>query len=121
MSGQRDFWLVRLASAVEADLDQILQWTAEHFGEEQADSYAETLMAAVDALKAGPTTAGVKARSDLPEGILTLYAARLGRKARHVILFRAERERGRKTIQVLRILHDAMDFPRHLADEEADH
>ena len=120
MSGAQGFWRVRLASAAEADFDQIVQWTAERFGHDQADVYAETLLAALDALKQGPTAAGVKVRDDLSRGTLMLPAARSGRRARHVILFRVEPGRGTKIVQVLRILHDAMDLPRHLPSPPGD-
>jgi toxin ParE1/3/4 len=118
VSGRPEYWRVRLASAAEADFDQILQWTAERFGKDQADVYAETLLAALDALKEGPAVAGAKARDDLSKGVLALHAARSGRKARHIILFRAETSPGKGTIQVLRILHDAMDLPRHIEPGE---
>lgn len=115
MSGAQDYWRIRLASAAETDFDQILQWTAERFGKDQAHVYTRTLLAALDALKEGPTLSGVKTREELSKGILTLHAARLGRKARHLIVFRAVSGRavsGRdgNVIQVLRILHDAMDM-----------
>ena len=37
-----------------------------------------------------------------------------GRKGRHFIMFRTGHDKDRKVIEVLRILHDAMDLPRHL-------
>ncbi len=120
MKKQSDFWLVRLTSAAEDDLDQILQWTAERFGKKQADGYAETLLTAAKSLTAGPMIAGVKSRNDLPSDIFTLSATRSGKKARHVFLFRAEPRRDKNVIQVLRILHDAMDIPRHLNDYHDD-
>ncbi len=110
MSGAQDYWRIRLASAAETDFDQILQWTAERFGKDQAHVYTQTLLAALDALKEGPTLSGVKTREELSKGILTLHAARLGRKARHLIVFRAVSGRDGNVIQVLRILHDAMDM-----------
>ena len=114
MSGAKDSWRIRLASAAETDFDQILQWTAKSFGEDQAFVYAQTLLAALDALKEGPTLTDVKTRDELSKGVLTLHAARLGRKARHFIVFRAKSNGDGKVIQVLRILHDAMDLQRHL-------
>ena len=114
MSGQQRLWRVRLAAAAEADFDQILQWTAERFGKRRADIYTETLLAALDALKEGPTVAGVKTRDGLSKDILTLHASRSGRKARHIILFRVEPGGDERVIQILRILHDSMDLPRHL-------
>lgn len=118
MSDAQDYWRIRLALAAEADFEQILQWTAEHFGEDQAGVYAQTLLAALDALKEGPTLTGVKERDELLKGVFTLHAARRGRKARHLIVFRAMSERDEKVIQVLRILHDAMDIQRHLPSHQ---
>jgi toxin ParE1/3/4 len=40
--------------------------------------------------------------------------AREGRRGRHFVLFRAGPE---QTIEVLRILHDAMDLSRHLSKD----
>lgn len=118
MSGAQEFWRVRLASAAEADFDQILQWTAERFGKDQADVYTETLLAALDALKQGPAVAGVRVRDDLPRGILTLHVARFGPRARHLVVFRIESSRDEQIVQVLRILHDSMDLPRHVDPSE---
>jgi len=118
VSGAQGYWRIRLASAAEADFDQILQWTAEHFGKAQADVYSQTLLAALDALKEGPTLIDVKVRDELSKGVLTLHAARSGRKARHLIVFRAESGHDGKIIQVLRILHDAMDIQRHLPSHQ---
>jgi len=111
----RGFRRIRLASAAEADFDRILRETAERFGERQATVYAETLLAALDTLREGPRAPGAKARDDLAKGIFTLHAARAGHKARHLIVFRIESGRGKKFVQVLRILHDAMDLPRRVA------
>jgi len=121
VSGRPGDWRIVLTSAAEADFDQILQWTAEHFGNEQAEAYSEILLAALEALKDGPTLPDVRAREDLPWGILTIHAARSGKKARHIILFRVDPARDTKTLQVLRILHDAMDLSRHVGqDDESD-
>ena len=40
--------------------------------------------------------------------------ARGGRKGRHFVLFRIGSESGRELIDVLRLLHDAMDLQRNL-------
>jgi len=54
VNGRQKRWRVRLASAAEADFEQILHWTAERFGARQARAYAETLTAALEALAEGP-------------------------------------------------------------------
>jgi len=107
-------WAVRLTAAAGADFEDILHWTVEQFGEAQARVYAETLSAALEALTAGPTAPGIKARDDIARGLFTLHVARLGRKGRHFVVFRIGRDREREVIEVLRLLHDAMDLPRHV-------
>jgi toxin ParE1/3/4 len=119
VAGKR-LWAVRLAAAAEADFQDILRWTKNQFGEAQAHAYAQTLSAALQALAAGgPTTAGAKARDEIAKGLFTLHVARHGRKGRHFVLFRiggdnAGRGVAREVVEVLRVLHDAMDLARHL-------
>lgn len=106
-------WPVRLAAAAEADFQDILRWTVEQFGEVQARVYAETLSAALEALAAGPTVIGAKVRDDIAKGLFTLHVGRRGRRGRHFVMFRIGHDHGREVIEVLRLLHDAMDLPRH--------
>ena len=107
-------WTVRLAAAAQADFQDILRWTVAQFGQPQAQAYAETLAAALEALAAGPTVIGARARDDIAKGLYTLHVARGARKARHFVLFRIGSESGRSAIDVLRLLHDAMDLQRYL-------
>ena len=111
---ERNRWPIRLAAAAEADFQDILSWTAKQFGEAQARRYSETLSAALEALEAGPTVIGAKARDDIAKGLFTLHVARNGRKGRHFVMFRIGRDRRRQVIEVLRLLHDAMDLRLHL-------
>ena len=112
-------WGVRLTAAAEADYQDILRWTLARFGEAQARAYAESLSAALQALTAGPKVVGARARNDIARGLFTLHVARNGRQGRHFVVFRIGSEQGREVIEVLRLLHDAMDLQRHLpsADE----
>jgi toxin ParE1/3/4 len=107
-------WKIRLTAAEEADFHGILRWTLEQFGEVQARIYAQTLSAALESLAAGPKVIGAKARSDIARGLFTLHVARHGRKGRHFVMFRIGDDQDRKVIEVLRLLHDSMDLPRHL-------
>ena len=119
MSAGARSWAVRLTAAAEADYQDIVRWTLAQFGEAQARVYAETLSAALEALTTGPKVAGARARNDIARGLFTLHVARSGRKGRHFVMFRIGSDQGREVIEVVRLLHDAMDLQRHLpsADE----
>ena len=116
MTKPEGIWSVRLTATAEADIQNILAWTLEHFGDRQARLHAETLSDALEALTAGPTTIGVKERTDIAKSLFALHVARAGRKGRHFVLFRVQADRQRRWIEVLRLLHDAMDLPGHVAD-----
>jgi len=114
VSAKRRGWAVRLASAAEADFEQIVRWTAGQFGARQARACARTLSLAIEALCQGPAVPGTTPRDDIAPGLRSLHVARSGRKGRHIIIFRARGSDKTAVIEVLRILHDAMDLPRHL-------
>ncbi len=107
-------WHVRLAAAAESDFRNILRWTADRFGRAQARIYGETLTRAVQALANGPHVAGSRRRDDIAEGLMTLHVARAGRRGRHFVLYRIASRSKPPTIDVLRLLHDSMDLPRHV-------
>jgi toxin ParE1/3/4 len=108
------FWTVRLTETAEADFRKIVDWTLDQFGEKQAFVYAGTITAALEALNDGPTTVGVKERSEIAKGLFTLHVTRDGRRGRHFVLFRVADKGRSRTIEVLRLLHDAMDLERHV-------
>jgi len=106
-------WRVRLTATAEADFQDILGWTAEKFGEAQASAYAKTLSDAIEALTDGPMVPGAKASDEIGRGLLTLHVARDGHKGRHFVLFQIGCDDEKAVIEVLRLLHDAMDLARH--------
>jgi toxin ParE1/3/4 len=101
-----------MTAAADDDFHRILGWTAERYGGKQAQTYRQTIIAAAEVLRGGPGIRGVKRRDDLREGVMTLHIARNRRKGRHLLAFRLGKTT--RTIEVLRILHDAMDLTRHL-------
>lgn len=107
-------WRVRLTAAAEADFRNILHWTREQFGETQARVYADTLTAAVEALAESPYIAGARERNDIAKGLRILHVARGGRRGRHFVLYRAVSQAEPPIVEVLRLLHDSMDLPRHV-------
>ena len=104
-------WKVRLSAHAELAFSEILTWTIENFGKHQAETYAETLTLAIEALHDGPEQLGAKARDDIGPGIRTLHVARQGRSGRHFVVFREAQD---QYIDVLRLLHDSMDLARHI-------
>lgn len=105
-------WQIRKGAAVNADFASILRWTRHHFGNEQTRIYAKTLSAALRDLRAGPQIIGSHPCPDVADDIYTLHVARQGRSGRHVVVFRVNHDQHQ--IDILRILHDRMDLPRHL-------
>jgi toxin ParE1/3/4 len=120
MTDQQGRWRVRLTTAAERDFNNIAVWTTRHFGELQADAYIETLLRAFDALQMGPKTFGAKTRKALGANTYTLHASRQGRRSRHILVFRCDSDDNEEIVQVLRILHDAMDVARHFPASEDD-
>ena len=114
MSAGASNWTVRLTAAAEADFEEILRWTVAQFGEAQTRIYAETISAAFNDLATGPTIVGARKRDDILKGTFTLHVSRKGRKGRHFVMFRIGHDQGGEVIEVLRLLHDAMDLQRHL-------
>jgi toxin ParE1/3/4 len=104
-------WRLRLGVEAERDFVRILQNTKEKFGARQLGVYRETLLAALSALEAGPDAPGSVARDEILPKLRTLHVARNGRRGRHFILYRAAPG---QVIEIVRILHDAMDLARHL-------
>jgi toxin ParE1/3/4 len=103
-----------LTDAAQADFYDIISWTAEQFGELQARRYEATITQALAALIDGPNRIGARTRGDILPELMSLHVARAGNKGRHFILFRLTGDEGEETIEVLRILHDAMDLARHV-------
>jgi toxin ParE1/3/4 len=113
MSAGEHAWTVRLTESAEADYQKIIAWTLREFGDLQARIYADTLSAALVALTAGPSTVGARERSEIGRGLFALHVARGGRKGRHFVLFRVGPDERPRQIEVLRLLHDAMDLSLH--------
>jgi toxin ParE1/3/4 len=106
------FWTVRDTAAANADFKGIMRWTSHHFGAIQAATYSQAIIESLKDLCAGPQIVGCKLRDDVGPNIYTLHVARKGRHGRHFLLFRADSSKHQ--IDILRILHDAMDLQRHL-------
>jgi toxin ParE1/3/4 len=104
-------WKVRLASQAGLDFSEIITWTVKNSGGPQAETYAEPLTLAIEALHDWPEQLGAKARDDIEPGIRTLHVVRQGRSGRYFLVLSAAKDH---YIDVLRLLHDWMDLARHI-------
>jgi toxin ParE1/3/4 len=102
-------WRVHLIIDAQRDFQTILAYTVETFGVRQARRYEALLIKAILRLHQGPNIAGSIARDDIRPHLRSLPLVPSSR-SRHFILYR--RQNG--VIEVLRILHVAMDFSRHI-------
>ena len=91
-----------LTPAAQADLSEIWDYTAEHWGEAQAGRYTRDIQATCEALSSGALV-GLSA-----EHIRAGYR-KIG-VGSHVMYYR-ERE---GTLEIVRILHRRMDVTRHI-------
>ncbi len=91
----------RLSPLAESDLEDIWLCTFEQWSVKQADGYYNDIIAVIEQLASGK----IKGRyAEIRRGYLKYLAGR------HLIFFRHLDEE----IEVIRILHQSMDFERHL-------
>ncbi len=108
---------LRLSALAQSDIVHVLAWTEQRHGERARERYEQLLSSALRDLAAAPLWPGTTARPELGEGVRS-YHLRSARKQagvarpRHLILYRT---RGASTVEVGRVLHDAMDLERHAA------
>jgi toxin ParE1/3/4 len=96
---------LEFTKAAASDLQSIRSYTFETWGAEQEQCYLDDLWKKFEEILADPTR--WRQREDLFPG------CRIAAQGKHVILFRTEGA----ILQIVRILHSAMDFPRHLPGE----
>ncbi|MDA7980181.1 MAG: type II toxin-antitoxin system RelE/ParE family toxin [Pirellulales bacterium] len=118
---------LRIAPAAKRDLELILSWTHENFGERIRRSYESLIVQALSDIADNPDRTGSQRRKDISSVARTyhLYFSRsnsrsrqlLIRQPRHFLLFRAVDD---GLVEVARILHDSMDLQRHLPAEYRD-
>lgn len=109
-------WRVSLGVEAEKDFARILTYTQNIYGPRQAEIYLTTILDALESLGSGPDVLGSVSRDEIRPRLRSLHVARHGRRGRHVIMYRPGQG---QVIEVLRILHDAMDLTRHIPPETA--
>jgi toxin ParE1/3/4 len=112
-----------VSRAAQADIESILAWTEEHFGEEGRLRYEALLVQALLDVGKNPDRPGSGGRPEIASDARTYHlfhsrnrvARSIGRirRPRHFLLYRLG---GDRRIEIGRVLHDSMDLPRHLPD-----
>jgi toxin ParE1/3/4 len=92
------------------DIVDVLKYTRERWGKDQAWEYRNLIREALNAIAAEPQRG--KVRGTRP-GILSYHIKQPGRDARHIVFYRVS---GAGTLEIVRLLHDSMDFDEHLQD-----
>jgi toxin ParE1/3/4 len=87
----------------------VLLFTKERWGAAQARVYRDLIRDALRAIAANPEigTQRFTVRSD----IRGYHIRRPGQNARHILFYRIS---PRGAVEIIRMLHDSMDFDRHL-------
>jgi toxin ParE1/3/4 len=93
---------MRLSKLALGDLDSIYSHTVEIWGRDQADRYIAAIWAAFEKITETPER--WRLRDELHPGCRICFIGR------HAILYRIHKGR----VEIARVLHDAMDFPRHI-------
>jgi toxin ParE1/3/4 len=110
---------LHLAKAAQDDIAQVLEWTVHAFGTMGLKRYETLIQTALTDLASNPSRIGVRTRDDIGRAICTYHLASSRKrsstgsqvaKPRHLMVFRVVGD----TVQVARLLHDAMDCVRHV-------
>lgn len=96
-----------LTEIAKADLASIRRYSMRTWGRDQAGKYMEALRDVVKGLVRG--TVITRVRDDLRPGV------QMATSGRHSIFFEADES----SILVIRVLHDRMDYRRHLDNSSA--
>jgi toxin ParE1/3/4 len=91
------------------DIVEVLEFTKGRWGLEQARAYGELIREALVAIVNDPRCG--KKRDGVRPGILAYHIGQRGRPARHIVFYRIG---AAGAVEIVRLLHDAMDLERHL-------
>ena len=121
-----------LSNPALADIEHILEWTTGAFGAVGRQRYEALIQTALTDLAVNPARLGTKQRDDIAPAIITYHLSASRKrtttstqvaKPRHLILFRVNNKPaesgGSAEVQILRFLHDSMDFVQHVPADDS--
>lgn len=91
------------------DIAEVVQFTRKRWGDLQAKVYGKLIRDALATIAADPTRG--KAKSAARPGILAFHIGQAGGPGRHVLFYRVD---ATGAVEIVRLLHDAMDIDRHI-------
>ena len=96
-----------LSEIAKEDLLEIFLYTLEFWGEDQAPVYQNMIATAIQRIAENPFTPGSKALDEVMQGVRTF------RCGKHFLIYRVQSSQ----VEIARILHESMDFSRHVGEE----
>lgn len=97
------------APRAKQDIRYVLEYTKERWGSSQALQYAQLIKKAEIAIANDPSR-GKSCIRERPD-VLAYPIRYPGRPARHILFYRIGAS---NTVEIVRLLHDAMDFRHHI-------
>lgn len=104
---------LRISRQALRDIEDVLAWTREQFGDRKLAEYEELIRAALADVAANPDDPHARRRPEIHPDARTFHLARRGKRARHFLLYRVAAD---GHVDVGRLLHDAMELKRHLPE-----
>jgi toxin ParE1/3/4 len=102
-----------ISASARRDIANVLDASVQGWGAAQGRNYRLLIEQALNDLLQQPEHPASRARDEIQPGLRSFHIARQGRPARHLILYRLA-DTG--DLQVLRLVHDAMDLPQVRCD-----
>jgi toxin ParE1/3/4 len=116
---------VTIAPKARSDIASILAWTEENLGPQTSKRYGKLIATANEQVAANPAIAGASQRSEIVDDYRTYHlffsrkaAGRAGDRIRHPRHFLLYRVTDANVVEIARVLHDSMELPAHLPEED---
>jgi toxin ParE1/3/4 len=104
-----------ISASARRDIAGALQHSGKRWGEKQRRHYRLLIENSLGALLESPEPPASRARDEIRPGIRTFHIARRGQPARHLLVYRVAPD---GSIQIIRLLHDAMELSGALSDSD---
>ena len=101
----------RFSHRASRQIAEVLRWTRQHFGAHQRDAYAKLIELAVAEITENSESPRSRRSVELHEAARIMPIARIGKPARHFLVYRIEKN-GR--VEIGCFLHERMNLRRHL-------